>query len=680
MAVDINDHYDNGASIKVLDKGYVKYIEHMGSDESFVEAARMSTGKGFLGWYWEEDTWATHWCTNCETQHDGNSLPVTEDGYLVCTACWTENVEEISKDREVACAPDPILLGRKGQRRDLAMLEYLYSNRHSTPFEMGDLVIEVKAPIEVFRQWHRHRTQCLAGDTKLHFDLPGGIERRGSQKYTLTINEVFEKFQPTIRKDRPERQTNPFGPRQRIQNMRLRCVNEETKEVTHTTIVDVWESGTKPVFEVEVESIGKIRCSKDHRFFTPLGWRRLEEIVRLPTENETEWWPWEDEHGHFAEPEVFTVFGAPNESIPFEVPTVEVEEEWRPVVGWEEYYEVSNMGRVRRIAGGQGVRTQGTTKKLSPDMAGYLCTTLNRPGKQIRAHIHRLVLEAFSGPCPEGMGCRHLDGNQMNNWLSNLKWGTPQENADDRVRHGRVPSLKTLAKRITSVKYVGEEMTYDIEVADPWHNFVAEGFVVHNSYNEFSARYSMMPDDHYVPELHRIKYQATANKQSSAGPLPRDKAEAVVGLIQNEQALIYKDYEAFLEMGVAKEVARINTPVSRYSKMRAKANIRNWLSFLSLRMEVHAQEEIREYANAVAAIIKQLFPRTFELFLEWDLLGERFSRLEMRLLRKLVLEQHMEVFDKFRNELGIDPKRATALLKKFTSDKEDLYKEVLEKL
>jgi hypothetical protein len=67
---------------------------------------------------------------------------------------------------------------------------------------------------------------------------------------------------------------------------------------------------------------------------------------------------------------------------------------------------------------------------------GYLQVYLNKNGKSYRRRIHQLVLETYIGPCPEGMECRHLNGNSQDNKLENLKWGTPKENVQDAVRHG----------------------------------------------------------------------------------------------------------------------------------------------------------------------------------------------------------------------------------------------------
>jgi hypothetical protein len=140
--------------INVLNSGYVQYIGSMGSDEDIISAARMSTGKGFLGWTWEEDTWADSICFGCRTQHLLASLPIDEDRDLpVCTNCWSSDVKWIEGGSGLHL--EPKLLGKEGQPRDLSLLEFLYSNRHSTPFEMGELCIEVKAPIMVFREWHR---------------------------------------------------------------------------------------------------------------------------------------------------------------------------------------------------------------------------------------------------------------------------------------------------------------------------------------------------------------------------------------------------------------------------------------------------------------------------------------------------------------------------------------------
>lgn len=119
-------------------------------------------------------------------------------------------------------------------------------------------------------------------------------------------------------------------------------------------------------------------------------------------------------------------------------------EEWRDVVGYEGIYQVSDAGGVRvldrLVEYGDGVR--GARLKRGHDLKpqvmkkGHLVVQLYRDGTQKGCLIHRLVLEAFVGPCPDGMEGCHNDGNPANNNLDNLRWDTSKANNLDKTRHG----------------------------------------------------------------------------------------------------------------------------------------------------------------------------------------------------------------------------------------------------
>lgn len=156
------------------------------------------------------------------------------------------------------------------------------------------------------------------------------------------------------------------------------------------------------------------------------------------------------------------------------------------------------------------------------------------------------------------------------------------------------------------------------------------------SYNEFSARYAQMPNLHYLPEASRMAKQSNNNKQASGLEVIDRHVDEILKKFEEEQAGIYNTYDWAIEQGLAKEVARVNTPVSRYSKMRAKTDLSNWLKFLNLRMRPNAQYEIRQYADALGKIISEIFPRTWSLFEEYDLYGAHMSRTEMCILRDLL--------------------------------------------
>lgn len=112
---------------------------------------------------------------------------------------------------------------------------------------------------------------------------------------------------------------------------------------------------------------------------------------------------------------------------------------WKPIPGYEGQYEVSDQGRVRSLdrtlTTKLGYQRRHKGHMINPRLSrrGYLRVSLT---KKKDHYMHRLVLLAFTGPRPEGMECLHDDGNPLNNNLKNLRWGTPSENAYDRVRHG----------------------------------------------------------------------------------------------------------------------------------------------------------------------------------------------------------------------------------------------------
>jgi len=119
-------------------------------------------------------------------------------------------------------------------------------------------------------------------------------------------------------------------------------------------------------------------------------------------------------------------------------------EVWRPVASCEGY-EVSSMGRVRSIArtivrkNGHPMRVKERILRPRPNHSGYPLVTLSLLGVPFHFAIHILVAEAFIGPRPPGMEVAHWDGDQLNSTVGNLRYATPQENADDRIRHGTVP-------------------------------------------------------------------------------------------------------------------------------------------------------------------------------------------------------------------------------------------------
>ncbi len=549
--------------IAVLDHGYIELVESWGSDESIICAARMSTGKGFQGWG-----------PTCDVRYEGNGCD--------------ESVTMKDIYGGYQCPKHGTVGAKPGDEK---LLKFLWDNKHATPFEMGGLVIEVQAPIFVFREWHRHRTQCLHPDTLVHFDAPKSRDNRRFV-YKMRIEDIWKKWQPTTRAARPERQTNPLFPRSRIQAMQLRNLDEEQKEFQHSRIVDVIKGSPKDMVRVTTSSGRAVTLSLDHRVLTSTGWMRMVDAMKagalLTLEGTTRAKAnrWEVDYSHSSS------------------------ETWRDVVGWEGIYVVSTWGRVKRVG--------AEPRKVTVGANGYDVVSLNRPGEQTLRTVHSIVLEAFSGPRPEGYEARHLDSNRANNSYHNLEWGTPERNARDRVDAGRQQRLVPVFEEIVDATMIGTVPTYDLAVECPFHNFVADGFVVHNSYNEMSARYTPLPDVNYIPTVERLMINSKTNKQAGtikgAEELDDGRARDFISRIERSYIAAEETYQWALRAGVPKELARIHLPVGRYSRMRASANLRNWLAFLTLRMAPAAQYEIRQFANAVSEILRSAFPRTHNLF------------------------------------------------------------------
>lgn len=140
---------------------------------------------------------------------------------------------------------------------------------------------------------------------------------------------------------------------------------------------------------------------------------------------------------------------------------------WKPVVGYEGYYEVSNLGQVRTVArvsirsNGRPITIKSKIRSLADMPKGHKKVTLYTAENKLRTHtVHSLVLEAFVGPRPEGLLCRHLNGVPSDNRVENLAWGTGSENQYDSVKHGS-HSLSSKAECRYGHKLEGPNITWN---------------------------------------------------------------------------------------------------------------------------------------------------------------------------------------------------------------------------
>jgi len=167
--------------------------------------------------------------------------------------------------------------------------------------------------------------------------------------------------------------------------------------------------------------------------------------------------------------------------------------------------------------------------------------------------------------------------------------------------------------------------------------FVARQWVRHRTarLNEVSGRYSVMKDEFYVPAAEDLALQSTDNKQGrSAEPLEPGQAEKIRASFAQDQKAAYDSYSALVNEGLARELARINLPLSLYTEWYWQIDMHNLFHFLKLRMDAHAQKEIRLYAEVLFEIAQKVAPRCCESFRRHTLKGAHFSGEELAELRK----------------------------------------------
>jgi thymidylate synthase (FAD) len=164
--------------------------------------------------------------------------------------------------------------------------------------------------------------------------------------------------------------------------------------------------------------------------------------------------------------------------------------------------------------------------------------------------------------------------------------------------------------------------------------FIARQWIRHRTanVNEYSARYSIMPDRFYRPDIENVRKQSKSNRQGGEGPIEAGTAEEFLKLLESAEAN-YAKYLDLTERGVARELARAVLPVSVYTEWYWKCDLHNIFHFLSLRMDPHAQIEIQDYAKAMYELIKPIVPVACEAFEDYRLNAMHLTGLEIDAIR-----------------------------------------------
>ncbi|XGA08976.1 MAG: FAD-dependent thymidylate synthase [Wolbachia endosymbiont of Xenopsylla cheopis] len=189
--------------------------------------------------------------------------------------------------------------------------------------------------------------------------------------------------------------------------------------------------------------------------------------------------------------------------------------------------------------------------------------------------------------------------------------------------------------------------------------FVARQWIRHRTanINEYSARYSILSREFYIPETDQVAEQSKNNAQGRGKELDYETAKDITTVLSKNSDLVYSGYDKFLENGLAREIARINLTLNYYTELYWKIDLHNLLHFLKLRSDSYAQYEIRVYAEEMIKIIKKWVPLTYNAFVEYCLESASISKSGLDAVRKLIKGEEVK-----REESGIGKREWNELM------------------
>jgi thymidylate synthase (FAD) len=472
-----------------------------------------------------------------------------------------QSLEELSKDPE----------------RSKGLINFLMRDRHGSPFEHNSMTFFINAPIFVFREFMRHRVGwCVAGDTEITLESEAGAVRHRTiadlhglwqtgvedqlphSAGGVTWHAEAARWTAQVRKDDQDhylglyesreaaesavvefRELHPGTRLRKLESVRrnhVRCFDEDTLTAGRARIVDVIKAGVKPLIKITTAGGRVLRPTVDHAVLTPDGWRKAGELVVGDS-----------------------VMAAATVAGPSGVPVPP------------------------GLSRGIGVWTAMQRERLVKEVDScHLCG-----GSFPRSGL------ALDHVIPVGADLsRALD---TDNLAPACEECQARKSADEQrpVRSAGGTAV-ALPDRIASIVEDGEEMTYDLSVEGPWHNFLANGIVVHNSYNEESGRYRELQPVFYVPgEDRKLVQQGRPGKYEFVSGSAAQR-EIMERALEDSYVQAYEAYQEMLAAGVAREVARAVLPVGLFSSMYATCNARSLMHFLGLRTQ-HEQAAVPSF-------------------------------------------------------------------------------------
>ena len=224
--------------------------------------------------------------------------------------------------------------------------------------------------------------------------------------------------------------------------------------------------------------------------------------------------------------------------------------------------------------------------------------------------------------------------------------GTKKVNTDSGL-------IKYLMRHWHSTPFEMCEIKYHVKLPI----FIARQWIRHRTanVNEYSARYSILDKEFYLPTKENLAAQSTNNRQGRGEVISGNQAEKVLGLLKDDAERTYKNYEEMLnerydgsvidesKTGLARELARMNLTLNTYTQWYWKTDLLNLMNFLRLRADHHAQYEIRAYADVMLDTLKRWVPITYDAFIDYRVGGTEVSSKGKKVLKKLINGENVSI-------------------------------------
>lgn len=538
---------------------------------------------------------------------------------------------------------------------DRKLIHYLMKNRHTSPLEQVSTTFRFVCPLFVRSQHHRHRTWCLSGDTVITFNRPdrwkSGIHVPQSpwSEGGFTLKSLHEKWTKnswtrSVVQRQLVRVYNEDTKKFTVSHI-ANVIYSGKKEVFKVTLEDGYEvKSTKDHRFLTTngwmtleEAVG-LKIDGDQTSTT-------KECFILTNGSET---PYKDKNWlenarkrGLSVQEIADEAGCSYMTI----------RKWLKIYGLQ-FDPIKNMLEHNRKNGvwnkgkrgyklGERELTQEHLANIRKARSGEASNWWNGGVSSERSKIARWTrYQAKKIHKKNNYTCTHCNTYFSENYgrklhahhiesvidrpdlaydINNLttvcvkchyKWHTRKGGELTRSTQGT--PLKALPKKVLKVEYVGVEDTYDLTIEGDHHNFVGNGIVLHNCYSEISRRYTSDDIAFYYPQQWRR--QSKNNKQASEEPFDAPHID------QKVKDYCLRGYNLYLELQeqdeVAREMARMILPQNLYTQYYGTVNLHNALHFLSLRLHPHAQWEIQRVAWAMKEILKGLYPEIMNVWEE----------------------------------------------------------------